>query len=96
MCKTQLFSHVLSLVSKETEIPELMILSNSKIVPVVDARSILVNILVEQGLYPNQIAEYLHKTPASIRNLHNNFVNRQRSNKIIANYAQNVRKSLET
>jgi hypothetical protein len=96
MCKTQLFSHVLSLVSKETEIPELMILSNSKIVSVVDARSILVNILVEQGLYPNQIAEYLHKTPASIRNLHNNFVNRQRSNKIIANYAQNVRKSLET
>lgn len=96
MCKTQLFSHILSLVSQETEIPELMILSKSKTIPVVDARSILVAILVEQGLYPTQIAEYLHKTPAAVRNLLNSFRDRQKANKIIASYTQNVRKSLES
>lgn len=94
MCKTQLFNRILQLVSEETEIPELLILSDSKIIPVVDARSILVTILIEQGLYPIQIAEYLHKTPSSIRYLISKFDDRQKANKIIEIYSQNVRKSL--
>lgn len=94
MCKTQLFNKIIELVSIETEIPEIVILSNSKIIPVVDARSILIKILVEQGLYPVQIADLLHKTPASIRNLLNKYKDREQANKIIAIYSQNVRKSL--
>lgn len=94
MCKTQLFKKTLQLVSEETEIPELLILSDSKMIPVVDARSILVAILTEQGLYPTQIAEYLHKTPSSIRYLISKFTDRQKANKIIATYSQNIRKSL--
>lgn len=94
MCKTQIFNKILEFVSTETEIPELIILSNSKIIPVVDARSILIKLLVEQGLYPVQIADLLHKTPASIRILLNNYNDRERANKIIAIYAQNVRNRL--
>lgn len=94
MHKTQIFNEILEFVSEETEIPEFTILSNSKIIPVVDARSIVIKLLSEQGLYPIQIADLLHKTPASIRNLLNNYNFREQSNKIIAIYAQNVRKRM--
>lgn len=45
MCKTQLFNDILHFVSEETEVPEVLILSNNKSTAVVDARSILVDIL---------------------------------------------------
>lgn len=48
MCKTQLFNDILHFVSEETEVPEVLILSNNKSTAVVDARSILVDILREK------------------------------------------------
>lgn len=87
MCKTQIFNDILQIVSEETEINEALILSDNKSTAVVDARSILVDILREKGLYPVQIAEYLHKTPAGIRNLISGFENRKRSNGILAIYS---------
>lgn len=96
MYKSELFQKILSLVSEVTEIPSIMILSKSKVIAVVDARSILVNILAEQGLYPVQIAELVDHTPASIRNLISNYSNRCKGNHIIAIYSQKVRKRIET
>lgn len=95
MCKTQIFNKVLQIVSEETEINEALILSDNKSTAVVDARSILVDILREKGLYPVQIAEYLHKTPAGIRNLISGFENRKRSNGILAIYSQRIRNRMK-
>ncbi|MBD9352927.1 MAG: hypothetical protein EGP72_06335 [Phocaeicola plebeius] len=95
MCKTQIFNDILQIVSEETEINEALILSDNKSTAVVDARSILVDILREKGLYPVQIAEYLHKTPAGIRNLISGFENRKRSNGILAIYSQRIRNRMK-
>lgn len=94
MTKRQLFERILALVSQETEVPEAMILSPSKIMYVVDARSILIQILTEQGLYPVQIAELLYITASAVRNLISRFHTRQRNNPIIATYLQQIRNSL--
>lgn len=95
MCKTQIFNDILQIVSEETEINEALILSDNKSTAVVDARSILVDILREKGLYPVQIAEYLHKTPEGIRNLISGFENRKRSNGILAIYSQRIRNRMK-
>lgn len=96
MCKTQLFNDIFHFVSEETEVPEVLILSNNKSTAVVDARSILVDILREKGLYPVQIAEYMHKTPAGIRNLITKFEIRKKSNGILAIYSQRIRNRMKT
>ena len=96
MCKTQLFNTVLQLVSEETEVPECLILSHSRSVEIVDARSILVNILAERGIYPVQIADYLHHTPASVRNLITGYNSRKKNNHLIDIMSQRVRNSLES
>ena len=79
MCKSEIFAEILNIVGKET----------------VDARSIVVFFLTEFGLYPEQIATLLHKTSASVRYLISTFESRKATNKMIAIYLQNIRKSLE-
>ena len=96
MCKTQLFNTVLQLVSEETEIPECLILSHSRSVEIVDARSILVNILAERGIYPVQIADYIHHTPASVRNLITDYNARKNNNHLIDIMSKRIRNSLES
>lgn len=94
MTKRQLFEQILALVSQETEVPEAAILSNSKVMYVVDARSILIQLLTEQGLYPVQIAELLYITASAVRNLMSRFHTRQRNNPIIGTYLQQIRNTL--
>ncbi|MCY6351966.1 hypothetical protein OXV71_14400 [Bacteroides fragilis] len=95
MCKSEIFAEILNIVGKETEVSTELILSSSKVTEVVDARSIVVFFLTEYGLYPEQIATFLHKTSASIRYLISTFELRKNTNKMIAIYLQNIRKSLE-
>lgn len=95
MCKSEIFAEILNLVGKETEVSTELILSSSKVTEVVDARSIVVFFLTEFGLYPEQIAALLRKTSASIRYLISTFESRKTTNKMIAIYLQNIRKSLE-
>lgn len=96
MCKTQIVNQILSLVSRETEVSEVRIIAGSKCVDVVDARSICVKIMTENGFYPKQIAEHLHISASAVRNLLTSYQERVKSNKIIATYAQNVRSALKT
>lgn len=95
MCKTRLFKTVLRLVSQETEISEIMILSKSRCTAVVDARSILVNILNDYGVYPVEIASFIKQTPASIRKIISNFDFRARNNKLIDTITQDIRNRLK-
>ena len=94
MCKSEIFAEIIEAVSRETEVSAQQILGCSKHMEVVDARSILVKLLNERGLYPEQIAVLLYKTAASIRYLLSNYESRKSANKIITIYTQNVRKSL--
>lgn len=95
MCKSEIFAEIIEAVSRETEVSASQILGCSKHMEVVDARSILVKLLNERGLYPEQIAVLLHKTAASIRYLLSNYESRKSANKIIAIYAQNIRKVIK-
>ena len=56
MYKMQIFQEVLNAVSEEMEIDKTQILSNNKEEEVIDARSTLVRIMNEKGLYPIQIS----------------------------------------
>ena len=56
MYKMQIFQEVLNAVSEEMEIDKEQILSNNKEEEVIDARSTLVRIMYEKGLYPIQIS----------------------------------------
>ena len=94
MCKSEIFAEILESVSRETEVPASRILGCSKQMEVVDARSILVKFLNEEGIYPEQIAALIHKTTASVRYLLSNYESRKSVNKIIAIYVQNIRKSI--
>lgn len=95
MCKTEIFANALKIVSQETEIPGETILGNSRKEEVVDARTILVTILLELGLYPEQIATYLNRTPAGIRHLAGIFPSRKRK-KLLQMNLQVIRKKLES
>ncbi len=62
MCKSEIFAETINLVAQETEIPASRILSSDKDTETVDARYLLVQLLVERGMYPSQIAPKIHKT----------------------------------
>lgn len=96
MCKSQIIAQIMETVVEETEVPEDLIRSGSKKVEVVDAKCIAIKIMSEKGIYPEQIARYMHASPTSIRNLLTNYEHRIEQNKIIAIYANNIRNMLET
>lgn len=51
MCKSEIFAKIIGFVSKETEIPEHEIIGTSRKEEVVDARCILIRLLIESGMY---------------------------------------------
>lgn len=94
MPRTDIYRAIINAIEKETEISEDRILSKAKTTEVVDARAILVNMLLENGFYPSQIARYIHKTPSSVNNLIRDYKNRIKANKIIQIYLTNIRKDI--
>lgn len=92
--KGEIFEKVLSAVSHVTEIPAQKILSPDRTNEVVDARSILVYILFEEGLYPSQIAYLLQYTASNIRYLISSFPSRVSSRKMLARNLQIIRKNI--
>lgn len=94
MPKTKIFAEILKIVSCETEVSASDMISSCKQIEVVDARSIYVKILSEMGFYPVQIAVYMNRTASSIRYLISHYEERVKQNKMMAIYAQNVRKLL--
>lgn len=94
MPRTDIYRAIINAIEKETEISEDRILSKAKTTEVVDARAILVNMLLENGFYPSQIARYIHKTPSSVNNLIRDYKDRIKANKIIQIYLTNIRKDI--
>lgn len=85
MCKSEIFAETINLVSQETEIPVNRILSSDKDTETVDARYLLVRLLVERGMYPSQIALQIHKTKRAINYMISNFQERMEGGKNVEN-----------
>ena len=94
MYKMQIFQETLSAVIEETEIEQAQLLSGSKEEEVVDARSILVRIMNERGLYPIQISRLTGICLRSVNRFLIGFKGRCDSRKIMRLNYENVRKKL--
>ena len=94
MKKTELFAEILDVVSQATETPANVICSRNKETSVVDARSVLIKLLCEEGVYPNQIAELIGLTPSCVRRLLTDYEHRCSTNKMIERYMQHIRNVL--
>lgn len=81
--KAQILQEVLSAVVEETEIPREQILSGVKSEEVVDARSLLIRLLNEKGLYPTQISQITGICPRSVDRFLQDFNERIQCRKIL-------------
>lgn len=94
MKKLELFNRALSLIEEETEVSRDLILSANKKEEVVDARSLLVYTLYEQGIYPQKIAELSGICPRCIQPFILKFRDRMESRRILGINYENVRRRL--
>ena len=94
MYKVQIFQDSLNAVTEETGLAEDQILSGTKSEEVVDARSILIKVMEEQGLYPIQISGLSGICIRSVNRFLIGFKERCDSRKIMRLYYANVRKKL--
>lgn len=94
MYKVQIFQESLGAVSEETGLEEGQILSRAKGEEIVDARSILIKVMEEQGLYPIQISRLSGICQRSVNRFLAGFRERCASRKIMRLYYVNVKKKL--
>ena len=94
MYKMQTYLDTLSAVAEETEVEIDKILSGCKEEEVIDARSILVRLLSEQGLYPLQISRYTGICTRSIDRFLLDFSDRISSRKMMRINYDNLKKKL--
>ena len=94
MYKMQIFQETLSAVMDETGLESEQILSNGKGEEAVDARSILIKIMNERGLYPIQISRFAGICIRSVNRFLIGFKERCDSRKIMRLNYENVRTKL--
>ena len=94
MEKIKIYQDSISAVSDETEVEESQIISNSKQEEIVDARSILIKILSDQGFYPIQINHFTGIGVRSVNSFLQGFKTRCNSRKIMRINYENVRNNL--
>lgn len=94
MRKSKIFAEFLKIVSEETEVSEQKILSESKEIEVVDARSILIYMLNKKGLYPSEIALFVNKTKRSINQHLSLFDSRLGRGKMLGILLEKVKKKV--
>lgn len=92
--KAQILQEVLSAVVEETEIPREQILSGVKSEEVVDARSLLIKLLYERGLYPTQISQMTGICSRSVDRFLQDFRERIESRKMLRVNYDRVRNTL--
>ena len=94
MYKVQIYQETLVAVTEETGLEPKQILSNSKEEEAVDARSILIRVLNERGLYPIQISRFTGICQRSVNRFLIGFRDRCDSRKIMRLNYENVRTKL--
>lgn len=83
MYKVQIFQEVLPAVVEETEVEQEQILSGCKQEEVVDARSLLIKLMNDKGLYPVQISKITGINIRSVTQFLLGFKERINSRKIL-------------
>lgn len=97
MCYKDCFKMVLSAVSRSTELPKDIILSNSKKEEVVDARHMLVYVLRHHyNMKQETIGDFTHCTSANISYILRHFDNRKEQRRLMGMQYQSVCKELES
>ena len=91
MYKMQIFQETLGAVVDETGLASEQILSNGKEEELVDARSILIKVMNERGLYPIQISRFTGICLRSVNRFLIGFKERCNSRKIMRLNYENVR-----
>ena len=94
MYKMQVYLDTLSAVAEETEVEMEKILSGCKEEEVIDARSILIRLLSEQGLYPIQISRFTGICVRSVNRFLLDFQDRIVSRRMMRLFYDNVRKKV--
>lgn len=90
------FEEILEVVAKVAEVDREAILSKNKTVEVVDARHVLVQILVEQGWYPARIARKLGITEGTVSRTIDHFNDRcRRGGFFIKNVLKTTRETID-
>ena len=83
MCKMQIFQDTLSAVVEAMEVEQEQILSGCKQEEVVDARSLLIKLMNDKGLYPVQISKITGLNSRSVTQFLLDFRERVDSRKIL-------------
>ena len=91
MCKSEIFAEILQTVSQETEIPPEQILSARKDEETVDARYLLVYLLMKSGF---NHASLIRKGRRTVNNIANHLRDRFSSRKMLGISLENIRKQL--
>ena len=86
----RIFSEALKIVSETTELSTAQILSASKQADIVDARTLIILMLDDVGLYPSQIATIMRMSSANVRYI----LHRRKPSKQLENNIQTIRKRL--
>ncbi len=94
MCKSNIFSEVLKVVSEETEVPAECILSGKKDEDTVNARYLLVHLLGKKGFTNASIAKFINKNVRTVNNIMNGFDERMRTRKMLGIYLEQIRNLL--
>ena len=94
MCKSEIFAEILQTVSQETEIPPEQILSARKDEETVDARYLLVYLLMRSGFNHARIASLIRKGRRTVNNIANHLRDRFSSRKMLGISLENIRKQL--
>ena len=94
MGKSERYNKVLSLVAEETEVRKEMIVSSNKQEEVVDARSLLIRILYEQGFYPIQISQLSGICPRCVSPFIVGFNERKENHKMLGINYENIKRKL--
>ena len=94
MYKMQIYQNTIEAVVMETEIEREKILSGCKEEETIDARSLLIRLLYEQGLYPPQISKLTGICARSVNRFIISFKERCNSRKIMRLNYENVRNKL--
>ena len=92
--KAQIFQEVLSAIVEETEIEKEQILSGVKSEEIVDARSLLIKVMNEKGLYPTQISQITGICARSVDRFLQDFKTRVESRKMMRINYDRVRNKL--
>lgn len=92
---SEFFNMALSEVSRVTEIDKDEILSPSRRSDVVDARSLLICILMDRGFSAQAVAGKLSMTRAGVKYCYSSYVIKQESSIILRMYTKEVQRKLQ-